>query len=194
MLRPLLITKPGDHICVSTRAREGGQLKAFITKRLNRVRVLLFTCILITLPLYLDLSFATIADSRQELQERWEVTEVVRQFVLAWNHDDATTLSMLFTPDGTLRGPGAMAEHPSGIEILLTEERPDIFLGTDLNDHIWKIRFLTPDLAIVNGQYELSGIRSFLGFVATVSGTFKFQLRKQHGHWYIDHALIKRAP
>lgn len=135
-----------------------------------------------------------MTDSGEELQARWEVTEVVRQFVLAWNQDDATTLSMLFTPDGSLLGPGAKAEHPSGIETLLTEERPDIFLGTALYDHIGKVKFTKPDFAIVNGRYELSGVRSFLGFMAKVSGTFKFQLKKQHGRWYIDHALIKRAP
>ena len=142
-----------------------------------------------------DLSFATVAAaSREEPQDRWKVTEVVKQFVQAWNQDDATQLSMLFTPDGTLRGPGGTAEHPSGIKTLLTEERPDIFQGTDLNDHIWKIRCPKPDFAIVNGQYELSGIRSFLGFVVTITGTFNLELKKQHGSWYIDHALIKRAP
>lgn len=154
----------------------------------------MFNCLVIILATSLDLSLATVADSSEELHERLEVAEVVREFVLAWNQDDATALSKLFMHDGTLRGPGAMAEHPSGIETLLTEKRSDIFLGTELNDHIGKIKFPEPDFAIVNGQYELSGIRSFLGFVATVNGTFRFQLKKQDGRWYIDYALIKRAP
>ncbi|HSC57855.1 MAG TPA: hypothetical protein VLC51_11670, partial [Nitrospira sp.] len=121
------------------------------------------------------------------------VKEAVKKFVLAWNHDDAVQLSMLFTPNGILTSPsGATAKTRSGIKDLLINEHREIFIGTVLRKTIRTVRFDNSAVALVKGQYELGGIETFLGFVTSVTGTFDFYLEKQADEWLITRAYIAR--
>lgn len=121
------------------------------------------------------------------------IQEVVKQFVLSWNQDDATQLSRLFTPNGMLISPsGASAQNRSRIKEMLIYEHREVFIGTVLRKTIKTIRFQNSAAALVKGQYELSDIKAFLGFTTSVNGTFAFHLEKHDGVWLINRAYIRR--
>lgn len=126
------------------------------------------------------------------VRDRLLIEEIVKQFVLSWNHDDATQLSRLFTPNGMLVSPsGASAQNRSRIKEMLIYEHREIFIGTVLRKTIRTISFKNSAAALVKGQYELRGINAFFGFTTSVNGTFTFHLEKQDGGWLINRAYIR---
>ena len=154
----------------------------------------LLLVILILLNLANSVDSLRAADSKVgRPEDQLLVMEVVKQFVLAWNQDDADQLSRLFTPNGILISPsGATAKTRSGIKELLINEHREIFVGTVLRKTIRTVRFDGSAVALVKGQYELGGIETFLGFVTSVNGTFDFNLEKQADEWLINRAHITR--
>lgn len=123
------------------------------------------------------------------------VKDVMRQFVNAWNRDDADTLVTLFLPNGQFTSPtGSTATNRAEIKRVLTKEHEDIFRGTTLAKTIHEIRFPAENAAEVTGVYELEGVSKMLGLI-TVSpeGTFRFHLKRQGGRWLIQQALITRS-
>ena len=125
--------------------------------------------------------------------DQFLVKETIRRFVQAWNDDDAHELSRLFTPDGTLVSPtGSTATSRADIRELLVREHKDIFFGTGLSKTIQTITFSEPSMALVKGNYELSGVPVLLGVTTTIEGTFIFHLVKQEAGWFIEAAHITR--
>ncbi len=154
----------------------------------------LFACVLMLLNAFTSTDSLRAADSILGTpDDRRLIKEVVKQFVLSWNQDDATQLSELFTPHGMLISPsGASAQTRSRIKKMLIDEHREIFIGTILDQTIRTIRFETSAAALVKGQYELSEIQAFLGFTTSVNGTFTFHLEKQDDGWLINRAYIRR--
>ncbi|WP_447978275.1 YybH family protein [Candidatus Nitrospira bockiana] len=122
------------------------------------------------------------------------VRETVRDFIRAWNRDDADALAALVLPDGDFVSPtGQTATGRSDITRLLTREHEEIFKGTSLSKTIHRIDFSTSTAAEVTGVYELDGVKALLGFTVSAAGTFTFTLKKQGGRWLIERASITRS-
>lgn len=145
---------------------------------------------------YASTSGIHAASERQDIEESADqrvVEEVVRQFVQAWNRDDAEALSLLFTPNGRLTSPrGSTARGRREIRELLMHEHQEIFIGTSLSKTIQTITFPNVDNALVKGKFKLSGLKVFLGFTTAVNGTFTLRLVRE-ANWLIEDAHISRT-
>ncbi len=128
-------------------------------------------------------------------EHRDAIEGVIKNFVSAWNHDDADALVSLFLPDGEMKSPSQeAATSRAGIRELVTQERRELFKDSTLNKHIRKIQFSGPDQATVEGTYELSGVEPGLGFVeVSIKGNYTFYLEKQDGTWLIKKCDIRKS-
>ncbi|MDT7043762.1 SgcJ/EcaC family oxidoreductase [Candidatus Nitronereus thalassa] len=128
-------------------------------------------------------------------QDKEAIQGIVREFVRAWNHDDANALVELFVKDGELDTPReAEAESRSAIRKLLTQDREELFQESSLKKDIRKIRFQGENRATVEGHYSLAGIEPGMGLVeVSVQGTYIFFLEKHHGAWFIKKCDIRQS-
>ena len=116
-------------------------------------------------------------------QDEQAIRKMVTQFVEAWNRNDAKALAGQFTSDGDLINPaGRIARGRNEVEKLLTEEHTGRFKGTHINMTLKHLRFLKPDIAIGDEEFEVTGLQ---GPQATLKGLVTFVVRKDGDHWLI---------
>ena len=94
-------------------------------------------------------------------QDEDAIRQWMSDYTIAWNKHDARALALLFREDADfVGGSGGVFRGRSQIERLMAEEFSTSLQEWELTNAIEDIRFLTPDVAIVNGTYEASGIGS----------------------------------
>jgi len=118
---------------------------------------------------------------------------VLRNFIQAWNEDDADRLLTLFTEDGVLISPnGSQAQSRPAIRHLLLEQHEDFFIGTTIAPEIRSVLHEGAQ-ATVEGRFSLGGYRA-IGFIPVAPrGSFRMILVKQGDAWLIDLAAISRG-
>ncbi|MBI4000923.1 MAG: SgcJ/EcaC family oxidoreductase [Nitrospira defluvii] len=116
-----------------------------------------------------------------EQEELADIREVLRQFIDAWNQDDAARLVSLFTEDGAfITTQGGTYAGREKIKRMLTEEHRALFMGTTLDETVRSLRLAAVDRAVIKGDFELNGYKATFGLVSvTPEGSFVFRLRKQ---------------
>jgi uncharacterized protein (TIGR02246 family) len=88
------------------------------------------------------------------------IRKQIDQYAAAWNKADAKATAQFFTDDADyVSSTGQRGEGRAGIERVLTEQFAGVFKGATLKTTITSIRFLKPDVAIVNGSFEVSGTK-----------------------------------
>src|SRR6266542_1427612 len=91
-------------------------------------------------------------------QDEQAIRNVVTQFVAAWNRNDAKALAGHFTTDGDLINPaGRIARGRSEVEKLFTDEQTTRFKGTRFSLPQKHLRFLKPDIAVADHEFEITG-------------------------------------
>jgi uncharacterized protein (TIGR02246 family) len=86
------------------------------------------------------------------------VLKRVLEFQEAMNRQDARALAGFWTQEGDLISPsGAVASGPAEIEKLYEADFENFLLGATSTFTIQKIRFLKPDLCIVNMTHDFTG-------------------------------------
>jgi uncharacterized protein (TIGR02246 family) len=114
-------------------------------------------------------------------QDEQAIRNMVTQFVAAWNRNDAKALAGQFTSDGDLINPaGRIARGKGEVEKLLAEEQSGRFKGTHMSMTLKHLRFLKPDVAIVDEEFEITGLQ---GPQTTMKGLITVVLRKDGDHW-----------
>jgi uncharacterized protein (TIGR02246 family) len=111
----------------------------------------------------------------------------IDQFAAAWNKADAKAVAQFFADDGDyVSSTGQKGEGRTGIEKVLSEQFAGVFKGATLKTTITAIRFLKPDVAIVNGAFEVSGMKGPDGKELPVrKGLSTNILAKQGDKWLI---------
>ena len=123
-------------------------------------------------------SSATDADSAA-------IRQVVAQWMDAFNRHDAQGWVAPFLEDGDFTNVSGLALHGRKA----VEERfQKLFAGALKDSHrtetIRHIRFVKPDVAAVDGEWELAGSRAADGAENPVrKGMFTWVMVKQDGHW-----------
>src|ERR1700676_2455271 len=113
------------------------------------------------------------------------IRQVIADFLDAFNHHDAHAWAMLFAEDGDFTNVTGLYLHGrKDIEKRFTE-----LFATRLKDShrtatVRHIRFISPDVAFVDAEWELAGSKAADGSENPVrKGLFNFVMTRQNDHW-----------
>jgi len=119
----------------------------------------------------------------------------IEQFAAAWNKADAKAAAQFFTEDGDyVSSTGQMAEGRAGIERVLTDQFAGVYKGATLKTTVTAIRFLKPDVAIVNGTFEVSGMHGPDGKELQVRKGLSTNIAAKQGDKWLIAALRGMVP
>jgi uncharacterized protein (TIGR02246 family) len=108
-------------------------------------------------------------------------------FAAAWDKHDAKAMASLFAEDSDLINPaGRMANGKHEIEKLFQDEHSSRFKSSKMNMTISRVRNLTPDIAIVTDNCEVSGVNDpSANGPRTFQSVATFVLQNERGTWRI---------
>jgi len=96
-------------------------------------------------------------------QDEAALRQVQEQFAAAWSQHDATAMSVLWAEDGDWVGPdGNLVQGRAAVENYLAESHTGDWATSKLSVKVSGVRFLNPDVAVVNMTQEISGARDEL--------------------------------
>jgi len=117
-------------------------------------------------------------------QDEQAIRNMVTQFVAAWNKNDAKGLASHFTSDGDLINPaGRIARGSTEVEKLFRDEQSGQFKNTRFRLTVTNIRFLKPDIAVTDLEYEINDMK---GPLSTMKGLVSLVVRKDSSQWLIN--------
>ena len=113
------------------------------------------------------------------------IQNVFSNFAAAWDQHDAKAMAALFADDSDLISPeGRAANGKHEIERLFENEQSSRFKTSRMNITISNIRKLTPDIAVVTDDCEISGVQDQNG-QRTIRAIATFVLQNERGNWRI---------
>ncbi len=122
-------------------------------------------------------------------QDEQAIRSLASEFVSAWNKNDTRQLAACYSADGDLINPaGRAARGRMEVEKLMREEHAGPFKGTRLSTQQKHLRFLKPDVAIVDYEFEIAQMRGADGKNTTLKGQVTFVLHKEGERWLIASA------
>lgn len=135
---------------------------------------------------------STTASYAQDAPSEAAIRDIVADQVVAWNAGDGEAYARHLAPEASftnifgmvMYGKTAFAQRHS--EILAT-----FYKGTTKHHAIRRIRFVTPDVALVDIDNEVRGVRAMPGgIVAPPDGVIKTQLMevfvRRQQQWWIE--------
>jgi uncharacterized protein (TIGR02246 family) len=119
--------------------------------------------------------------SEKVVRERYD------SFVAAWNRHDAEALGKMYAVDGDHIEPdGNHVDGRAAISLLFKRQHESVFKQTRLMLNIADVWFITEDVALVDGGYAISGIRTPEGTeVPERRGHLTSILLREGGTWVI---------
>ena len=95
-------------------------------------------------------------------QDEEALRQAQEQFAAAWGQHDATAMTALWAEDGDWVGPdGNLVQGRAAVENYLAENHTGDWATSKLSVKVTGIRFLKPDVAVVNMAQEISGARDW---------------------------------
>jgi uncharacterized protein (TIGR02246 family) len=89
------------------------------------------------------------------------ITELVTARSRAWTAGDEQGYARLLTPDADIASAtGRTASGRDAVIQLYREQRAGAYAGAALSTKVTKVRMIRSDVAIVDADYELAGLRS----------------------------------
>ena len=144
------------------------------------------------------------------LQETWAqhvtaydaIQTIVNEQVSAWNAGDATAYSRHFAPEGSFTNIyGMVFKGRVAFEKRHAETFATFFKGSSRSEKIRHIRFVTPEVAVVEVDAEVRGFGKMPPGISTASdGVLRTRLQqvlvKHSGQWWIEayHNVVIAAP
>lgn len=116
-----------------------------------------------------------------------EVHNAHQKYVDAWNAHDAKAMAASWATDCDYTEPdGRTVFGREAVEKLLAIEHTTVFKQSKLNLIVERVRFITPEVAVADGSYELFGARDPRGReIGVRSGYFTTVLQKTDGNWLV---------
>ncbi|HEX7420288.1 MAG TPA: SgcJ/EcaC family oxidoreductase [Thermoanaerobaculia bacterium] len=110
-------------------------------------------------------------------------TDVV--FAAAWNHHDATAMAATWAQDGDLVNPfGRVAKGRVAVQAMLQDEHNTAFKSSTYTPGPLSIRFIDPDVAVVESDTAISGIVNPDGTNAPTMNVHILRvIEKRDGKW-----------
>jgi len=115
------------------------------------------------------------------------VREIYERFVAAWNRHDGDALGAMYAVDGDHIEPdGNHVDGRDAVTLLFKRQHESVFKQTRLMLNIADVWFVTEDVALVDGGYAISGIRSLEGAeIPERRGHLTSVLLREGGKWSI---------
>ena len=112
------------------------------------------------------------------------VAKVIADRQVAWNTGDAEGYAQLLTPDADLSSStGQIARGRDAVIQLYLKQRAGVFAGAMTSMKVVQIRMIKPDVAIVDVDRELTGLKG--GPAAPTARTTFVLLKQADGRWLI---------
>ena len=126
-------------------------------------------------------SFAFAQKSDEEM-----ILARAQDFADAWNKHDPTALAYFWSADGDLINPmGRRASGLTEIQRLFASEQSTAMKNTTYTIKGMKIRFLNPQMAVVDQDAEVSGITNPDGTTITMTPHVMAVVTKSGGQWWL---------
>lgn len=101
------------------------------------------------------------ASQQGQVKDRTAIAQTVQRFLDAWNTHDAHAFALTFTEDADFTNvAGAHARGRDNVEAFHAPVFAGIFKESHQTAKIRSIRFLGPDLAAVDVDWEMTGAKS----------------------------------
>lgn len=109
------------------------------------------------------------------------------QFEQAIGRADVKAIGAMFVEDGdVVDQAGAMHHGRAAIEGRWQSLFDGAYKGAQANLEVTSVRFVRPEIAVIDGTYELTGMKSAEGQdLPAVKGLFTNVSAKQNGHWML---------
>jgi uncharacterized protein (TIGR02246 family) len=146
----------------------------------------------LTIALLLCVTSTTAAVHAQDAASEAAIRAIVARQVVAWNAGDGNAYAEHLAPDASftnlfgmvMYGKPAFAQRHA--EILAT-----FYKGTTKHHAVRRLRFVTPDVALVDIDNEVRGVTAMPGgIVVPADGVVKTQLMevfvRRNGRWWIE--------
>jgi uncharacterized protein (TIGR02246 family) len=117
------------------------------------------------------------------------IRQVIEQRRVAWNAQDTKTYASLLTSDADIvSATGRAAYGREEIIRLYVEQMSGPYRGAKVaSTVVTRIRFVRPDVALVDTEFEMEGVHARDGAVMPlISGLTNFVLTKEDGGWLIS--------
>jgi uncharacterized protein (TIGR02246 family) len=129
------------------------------------------------------------------------IRKIIDDEVAAWNAGDAKAYAGHFAEGGTFTNIyGMFFEGHQAFEERHAEIFATFFKGTARKQTIRKLRFVTPEVAVVDVDTEVRNIRSMPGVTLPADGILRTRLQevfvKRNGAWWIEafHNVEAKGP
>lgn len=104
---------------------------------------------------------SNVGGAATDVKNERKVRELYQRFNEAWNKHDYEALSNMYAIDGDHIEPdGDHADGRPAVALLLKRQHESVFKNTHLMLNIADIWFVTGEVALVDGGYAISGIRT----------------------------------
>lgn len=115
------------------------------------------------------------------------IRQRMAEYSAARNSHDAKAMAMFFTEDADLIGTtGQVSKGRVAIEQTFSHEHATVYFQSKAIRRIREIRFLSADVAVVNGEFEVSNVLSAKGEpLPVIKGLFTFLWKCIGGRWLI---------
>lgn len=114
------------------------------------------------------------------------IRDTAAQFIAAWNRNDGRALAACFASDGDLiNSAGRICRGRREVEKLALEGHAGPLKGSHMTMPQKHLRFLKPDLAIAEYDFEVSHVRGADGKESIMKGLTTVVLRKDGDSWLI---------
>lgn len=134
-------------------------------------------------------SFASVRALPQEPADERAITQLIADRQAAWNAGDPKAYGRLLTDDADISSAtGRTARGRNAVVHLYEVQRAGAYAGASTRTSVMQIRFIRPDVAVVDADFENSGLRDSS---APSKGKIFFVVVKQ-SEWLI--AAIRGIP
>ena len=128
----------------------------------------------------------------QDAQSETQIRAIIADQVTAWNAGNAEAYARQFAPDLSFTNVFGMVMYGADAFVKRNSQILDTFYkGTTKSQVIRRIRFVTADVAIVDIDNEIRGVKSMpAGIVVPPDGVVKTQLMevlvRRQGRWWVE--------
>lgn len=128
-----------------------------------------------------------IDTSHRNLRAEAEIRQRYDEFTAAFNRHDADAMAAMYTRQSDHYEPdGRFAEGREAIAKLFAEEHAGAFRDAKIDLSIDTVWMITPNVALVNGFYGVTGVRDLEGKeIAIRKGQLTSILLGQNGQWWV---------
>lgn len=128
-----------------------------------------------------------VGGPQSDLENEDAIRKLYAQYTVAWNQHDPKAMAAFWTLDGDYIEPdGHQAKGRADVEKLFTKEQQTVFKDSTLSLTIETVWFITENVALVDGKYDLSGVRDLAGErLPTRKGHLTAVLMREDGPWKV---------